>query len=315
MEEFQYDVYRGKLIQGKLKEAAAYLSAFSGQKQLYERYIALFENEQYITYDIEEKLNRILLCYQKYIRNVLYCDMDESRAEQILLEQLKNEIPVNNSVNLQEMDEIAVPEVFRTYGYQCMGGQTGRWYGPYVWKYTELTSFDVEVPSGTRQYSIRFMDGFVFRSWLDYISFGKIGTGGWSGEDGVISCVRSVYDLDSESFTVSLLKHEAQHEDDKARYQNMTSEQLEYRAKLVELIYSTQRNLLPSFLLEADESDSDNGHAMASYRIRQGFEKYSENLQVLTIPEIQAIAKTLFDTDTEQLELQSREKKHAENQN
>lgn len=34
---------------------------------------------------------------------------------------------------------------------------------------------------------------------------------------------------------------------DMARFENMPSEDLEYRAKLVELIYSSQRNLLQKF--------------------------------------------------------------------
>ena len=50
----------------------------------------------------------------------------------------------------------------------------------------------------------------------------------------------------------------------------MPSWQLEYRAKLVELIYSKERNLLKQFAAEADDTDPANGHGLAAYRILQG---------------------------------------------
>ena len=142
------------------------------------------------------------------------------------------------------------------------------------------------------------MDGFIFRSWLAYISFDEIGTGGWSAGDGTICCVKSAYSIESESFQVSLLKHEAQHEWDKAHYKDLSSWKLEYRAKLVELIYSKERNLLESFLAEADNSDRDNAHAFASNQIIDGFTRLTkygrEKLKNVPVSEIQEIALKLF---------------------
>lgn len=79
----------------------------------------------------------------------------------------------------------------------------------------------------------------------------------------------------------------------------MSSEDLEYRAKLVELIYSTERNLLCSFAQEADNSDKNNGHAMAAYRIVKGFTDLLkvDDIQpaTISIEQIQTIARTLFE--------------------
>ena len=79
----------------------------------------------------------------------------------------------------------------------------------------------------------------------------------------------------------------------------MSSEDLEYRAKLVELIYSNERNLLQAFASEADPTDKSNGHAMAAHRILKGFadmlgvdEVGPERIQ---LEQIQAIAKVLFE--------------------
>lgn len=146
------------------------------------------------------------------------------------------------------------------------------------------------------EYKVNLLDGFLSKSWLDYISFGKVGTGGWANEDGMIHCVKASYDLEDEPFTVSLLKHEAQHAMDLFRYHNMASEDLEYRAKLVELIYSSKRNLLNRFLHEADSSDPGNGHGLAADRIIAGFAKKrnGDELGALSIKEIQAVAGALF---------------------
>ena len=84
-------------------------------------------------------------------------------------------------------------------------------FGPYIWKDTIPTSYQIELPEGVEQYTVNILKGFVFRSWMDYLTFGKYGTGGWASEDGTIQCIESAYDFESEKFTVSLLKHEAQH--------------------------------------------------------------------------------------------------------
>lgn len=51
-------------------------------------------------------------------------------------------------------------------------------YGPYIWENSERVIYEVEIPSGIQKVAINMMDGFVSRSWLDFISFGQTGTGG-----------------------------------------------------------------------------------------------------------------------------------------
>lgn len=136
------------------------------------------------------------------------------------------------------------------------------------------------------------------KSRLDYISFGETGTGGWSNGDGLIHCVRSAYDLESEDFRVSLLKHEAQHAMDQARYRSITNEELEYRAKLVELIYSKERRILERFVRQADVTRTDNGHGLAAERIVGEFETRLKTergrLAGLPAETVQAVARSRF---------------------
>lgn len=85
----------------------------------------------------------------------------------------------------------------------------------------------------------------------------------------------------------------------------MSSEDLEYRAKLVELIYSKERNLLEQFLQEADNSDKSNAHSLASSRIIEGFvEKLNlshAELAELPITQIQTVARVLFEENNKVL--------------
>lgn len=65
--------------------------------------------------------------------------------------------------------------------------------------------------------------------------------------------VASSWDLSSEGYRVSLLSHESQHFSDYKRYPKLAAPDLEYRAKLVELMlaHDTQRTLLAKFSAEA----------------------------------------------------------------
>lgn len=133
---------------------------------------------------------------------------------------------------------------------------------------------------------------------MDYLTFGRYGTGGWASPDGTIHCVEQAYDFASERFLVSLLKHEAQHTVDMKRFPGITPAELEYRAKLVELHYANDLGLLQKFLSEADESKTSDSHAIAAARIKR--ELSDTNQQ--SLPCIQARALELFHAHTKEMQ-------------
>lgn len=293
-------IYYGYIIKGDLRSAIAYVKQFPEKSDLYNRFDSVFEHKQYISYEVDAELNEILVAYQQYYRDVFYLCIAKGQAENKLKERLAKLLGIiDEHLALCDLEQKCLVDLFESRGFHFLGGKSSGYYGPYIWRTTEYVSYDVELPDGVQNYSVKLLDGFITRSWIDYLSFGEIGPGGWADGDGYINCVKSAWDIESESFRVSLLKHEAQHARDLKMDKNMSSEDLEYRAKLVELIYSNERNLLQSFASEADPTDKSNGHAVAAYRILKGFadmlgvdEVSPERLQ---LEQIQAIARVLFE--------------------
>ena len=256
-------------INGDMKGAIAYMREHEEFGDILPAYIAIFENREYRTYDVPDFLNQILLQYQVYYRDVFYCGLPETEAADKLRTQLKALLDMPDA----EEDQLAqrLCAVFEENGYHALFGKTQGYYGPYVWKDTVPAVYSVELPEGTAQYTVNILGGFVFRSWMDYLTFGRFGTGGWASPDGTINCIEQAYDFASERFLVSLLKHEAQHTVDMKQFPGITPAELEYRAKLVELHYSSNLGLLQEFLSAADESRVSDGHALASARFKREF--------------------------------------------
>lgn len=298
--DFSKNVYYGYLVKGDLIGAIHYVKQFPEQAELYDRFMSVFGREQYAVYEVDTELNGILTVYQRYYRDVFYLGIGREEAEEKLRAGLAAFLGIEDErAELGEMEQNQITEAFRSRGLHFLGGRTSGYYGPYVWRTTEAKTYEVELPDGIQAYTVKLLDGFITKSWIDYLSFGEIGPGGWSDKDGIINCVKASYDFDSEDFKVSLLKHEAQHARDLAVDPNMASEDLEYRAKLVELIYSRERNLLERFAQEADGEDKANGHALASSRIVDGFVRILNlscaELGNLPIRQVQTVAKMLFE--------------------
>lgn len=283
-------------INGDIKGAIAYMREHSEFNDILPAYVSIFENEQYIKYEIPSDPNDILWLYQIYFRDIFYCGLPESEAADKLLTAIRKLLGMPNADD--ELLEERLECIFRENGYHALFGKTQGYYGPYIWKETVPTIYRVELPSGTSEYTVNILKGFVFRSWMDYLTLGKRGTGGWTSRDGMINCIEQAYDFESERFLVSLLKHEAQHTVDMKRFPEINSAELEYRAKLVELHYSTDSELLQEFLLMADEGKTNDGHALACARLKREF----ANIDQTDLSSIQALALDLLRLHTKEME-------------
>ena len=283
-------------VNGDMKGAIAYMREHQAYRDILPAYTAIFENGEYRTFDVPDRLNDILRLYQIYFRDTFYCGLPEAEAADRLRAALKA------LLNMPDAEEALLTErlrsAFEEKGYHALFGRTQGYYGPYIWRDTVPTTYRVELPDGTADYTVNILKGFVFRSWMDYLTFGRYGTGGWASPDGTINCVEQAYDFESERFLVSFLKHEAQHTVDMKRFPGITPAELEYRAKLVELHYAGDLGLLQKFLSEADERKAADAHAVAAARIKREL----ADTEQTALPCIQARALALLQAHTKEME-------------
>ena len=283
-------------LNGDIKGAIAYMREHEEYKDILPAYTAIFEDGEYRTFEVPDALNDILRQYQVYYRDVFYCGLPEAEAADKLRARLKALLHLPDAG--EELLTERLRSAFEAEGYHALFGKTQGYYGPYIWRDTVPTVYRVELPGGTAEYTVNILKGFVFRSWMDYLTFGRFGTGGWASPDGTINCIAQAYDFESERFLVSLLKHEAQHAVDMKRFPAITPAELEYRAKLVELHYSGDLGLLQKFVSEADESRADDSHAAASARIRREF----ADTDPADLSAIRARALELLEAQTKEME-------------
>ena len=283
-------------INGDMKGAIAYMREHEEFKNILPAYVAIFENCEYRKFEIPDILNDILRLYQIYFRDTFYCGLPETEAADKLLTGLKVLLDVPDAD--EERLTAQLQSVFEAEGYHALFGKTQGYYGPYVWKDTVPAVYSVELPGGTAEYTVNILKGFVFRSWMDYLTFGMYGTGGWASPDGTLNCIEQAYDFESERFLVSLLKHEAQHTVDMKQFPGITPAELEYRAKLVELHYASDLGLLQKFLSEADEIRPGDSHAIASARLKLEFADTDQT----NLSGIQTWALELLHAHTEEME-------------
>ena len=283
-------------LNGDIKGAIAYMREHEEYKDILPAYTAIFEDGKYRTFEVPDALNDILRQYQVYYRDVFYCGLPEAEAADKLRTRLKALLHLPDAG--EELLTERLRSAFEAEGYHALFGKTQGYYGPYIWRDTVPTVYRVELPGGTAEYTVNILKGFVFRSWMDYLTFGRFGTGGWASPDGTINCIAQAYDFESERFLVSLLKHEAQHAVDMKQFPAITPTELEYRAKLVELHYTSNLGLLQKFLSEADESKTNDSHAVASARLKLEF----ADTDPTNLSGIQARALELLHAHTKEME-------------
>ena len=306
MEIFDVQNYSSLLVKGNLHEAIKYIERFSDQADLLNEYKDVFMNNRKVTRSTNLRIDELDKIYQNYYKDVFWNKESLEKAETALFTSLWIFCGEDECIDINSDIEVEVEKIVREEGYHFLGGYTAGYYGPYIWETSSKETYEVELPSGVEVYSIIMMDGFVSRSWLDFLSFGKVGTGGWSGKDGTLCCIKSLYDTESQVFKISFLKHEAQHSCDKRLFPNITSTELEYRAKLVELIYWEDEKIIKMIHLEAENTDDRNTHSIASHRIitdlsRKLFNtKYEEDLSLFLnkLDEVRIASRELLIEDT-----------------
>ena len=174
-------------------------------------------------------------------------------------------------------DEDALLENVETYirreGYFALSGRTPPLLELMIWTRNDVSTESVELTDDTYEINVNYLDNFVSYGWSNFATFGMTSTGGWAKKDGLY-CLCGHYDLESERFKLSFLKHEARHFADFQLYPDLQASDLEYRGKLTELAFSETDiyQLLTHFFNSANRVENA-PHPLANWYVIDGLSK------------------------------------------
>jgi len=212
----------------------------------------------------------VLTAYRQYWLRALLDGRPAGRQETRLLERLNRIVARADAKPAATLDELepALDSVVRARGYHVLLGVTSPLRELMLWRTETEQRYDVELPEHPQPVTVVLMDDFASLGWAGFATCDRSHSGGWTKPERLYA-VRSAYDLDSETYRVSYLAHEAQHFADNHRFPALErQEELEYRAKLTELALAreTVHDLLEAF---ARNTSDDTGvpHSYANGRV------------------------------------------------
>jgi hypothetical protein len=213
----------------------------------------------------------------------------------------------NDSLDYQFNKYIKTQKLFATNGI----GKTGKLYDLLVWKTQKDTTYNFNIGNEKISANVIFMTDFITLGWEEYATLGTYYPGGWTTKKALF-CVKSAYDLNSESFLISYLAHEGRHFKDYILFPKLkNSADLEYRAKLTELSLAKKTLFeLIEFFINNANINSDNGHQVADFCVirdiskfffKTDFEKDISKWKSLKPEQINKVAYKVLKENTKQL--------------
>ncbi|MFS0822274.1 hypothetical protein [Bacillus sp. 1P02SD] len=264
------------------------------------------ENPNYKIYHEDPWIENIMNTYRDYFVVVLTNRKERSVAETDLLNKLNRFLPMDFRGADMESTEEKLKIIFNEKGFGFKDGKVTPHYGPFIWKTSNIRRYSVDLPDSTQEVQVCFLDDFLMLSWLHFATFGKVYAGGWAEKDALYCILPNYRDkLETDVFRVSFLKHEAQHFSDYIQFPKLKGKDLEYRAKLVELIYYSSFEVFEKFMVQA--VNNANPHNYSAFIIIERFSKHFFNKNAerqvekwtsINYEDIQDFAKVLFKEHT-----------------
>lgn len=211
------------------------------------------------------KAAAVLDAYRIYWHAVLLAPASRSAAEARLLATLDAILPGTGWDRHSLGDTAQQARRFvEAQGLHALTGVTSPNYELMVWRGETAQTYQVALPDQLVSVRVVFLDDFLSKGWLSYASCDRFGAGGWTAQ-GVLYALAGKYDTASEDFKVSYLGHEGQHFADNVAFPQLAQSELEYRAKLTELVLASD----PARLFERFAQTAQPGraapHAHAEY--------------------------------------------------
>ena len=212
-------------------------------------------------------LEEVVQAYRAYWRATLLPSESSRSPERGLEDRIDRLLATNNGGTGEGDRFVRLHQALNERGLHVLESASPPMRDLFLWRTQERRAYRVNLYDTEVDLDVVFIDGFALQGWKDFASLGLATTTGWV-EDDVLYCLAWAYDTDSENFEVSYLRHEARHLVDLEQFPLMQSEDLEYRAKLTELVHANEslQRILNDFGDKA-ANNPDSPHAMANWRV------------------------------------------------
>ncbi|KGL63433.1 hypothetical protein [Polaribacter sp. Hel1_85] len=246
------------------------------KKKMYSRFIT---NEDIIANTSENKIiNDISNIYRDYWRVELLKETQKKRTDTKLYNKIANYLLLNNLTNISSdsliktiRDDTQLKRIIDKEGFKSKFMYRNGFQDLLIWNKESNKKYKVILPKSTINTNVVFIENYNLNGYDNYATFGSSQVGGWAEkESATLYCNKGEYDLNSEKFNISYLKHESLHFTDLNEYPNLSAADLEYRAKIIELMYCTEKTIydrIAQFLNGANSENRKHSHSYANYSL------------------------------------------------
>lgn len=279
------------------------------EKDYLEKYKRRFGKESTLELSSEEQLvGQVMNAFHSYWKKALLQEINEVEGYKYLFSKLEPLALTRGykakDFSEEEFEKLAdfLKSELKRDGYYSLWGHVKPFLNLMVWEKESEKVYSVDIGEPEKQdVKVVFMDDFKELGWGAFATLEIMYVGGWAKSDKLF-CVKPAYDVDSETFRVSYLAHEGRHFSDYKLFPKIDQVDLEYRAKLTEIVTSdiTYKDAIDKFILEG-KNDKSAPHAYASYLLVRDLNKKlkSDDISSHDKKLVQKAAKELIDEHTE----------------
>jgi hypothetical protein len=289
------------------------------KKKMHARFVS--KNEKFENTSKNKIINDISNIYRNYWREELLKEnpidrTDSTLYKNIIIYLISNKLTAipKDSLSKTIKNDSELKRIIESQGFKADFKLRNGFQELFIWNKQTIKHYTVTLPKQTIKTKVVFIESFHLNGYDDYATFGSSTVGGWAIKDSAtLYCNKNGYDLNSEKFKVSYLKHESIHFTDLNDYPNLSSADLEYRAKIIELMYCTEATIydrISEFVTEANDANRNNSHPYASHILIKNLSKLLFNSKFntdinqwkkISVRKINNAAKSLYKRSEDKL--------------
>jgi hypothetical protein len=214
--------------------------------------------------------------YQTYWWHALMAPPERASHGAQLKRDLSKLLGEQTTIDNWAVLEARVAAKLHERGYHSQLGVTPPLRELMIWRKQETSQHQVDLPEGSFPVQLEVLNDFVARGWSAFARCDRSSNAGWATQDRLYAVGPAfVRGMNNDAFRASLLGHETQHFADLTRFPDLSSWELEYRAKLTELWLSRDSMTWLLGKFHRDQGDDEQvPHLFANKHVMQSLHAY-----------------------------------------